>query len=274
MKKMIRMFALLLAMALLLCACGSTEESAAETEPAKPAAATTAEELAEMLTTGRGVLGADLQLTKEILVDGTILDGGNHTITGPEVLKEEIDGETKTVVETENGITVAGGTVENIVINGNYRTIGDRKGAGANADVRLKNVTVNGGESYAINFGYGNGQASLYAENCTLNGWSSYTKFQKAIFTNCTFGFNESGSEGALRPYIDTTLVGCKFEGWTQADGTVIPFGINFKNGSDGIHLTLEDCYVGDTLVTQENLNELLKVNLQGNVIEVRNTHA
>ncbi len=257
---------MLLALALLFCACGTAEETPTEPEPTKPAAATTAEELNEMLKTGRAVLGADLTLNQEILVSGATLDGGNKTVTGPAPQEG--------VVETENGLTVAGGTVENIIVKGNYRTVGDRKGAGANTDVRLKNVVVEGGESYAINFGYGNGEASLYAEDCVLNGWSSYTKFQQAIFTNCTFGFNESGSQGALRPYIDTTLVGCKFEGKTAADGSVIPFGINFKNGSDGIHLILEDCYVGETLITQENIRTLLQVNQEGNIIEVRNTHS
>lgn len=260
-----KIFALTLTLALLLCGCAGNQEPAqpAANEPAQTAAMTEAE-LAEMLETGRGVLGADLELTQEILVDGTILDGGNCTVVGPAPQEG--------VVETENGITVAGGTLENIIVKGNYRTVGDRKGAGADEDVRLKNVVVDGGESYAINFGYGNGQASLYAENCTLNGWSSYTKFQKAIFTDCTFGFNASGSQGALRPYIDTSLVGCKFVGLTQADGTVVPYGINFKSGSDGIRLTLEDCYVGDTLITEENLRTLLKVNQEGNIIEVRNT--
>ena len=66
--------------------------------------------------------------------------------------------------------------------------------------------------------------------------------------------------------------MGCKFEGLAKDDGTVVPFGINFKNGTDGVVLTLENCYVGDTLITQENLNELLKVNLAGNIIQVRNS--
>jgi len=275
MKNLMRVFCLVLVLATLLCGCvkgkPETEDKKpkatdAATEPQAPAAITTQEDLnAALAKGGRVTLGADLELTQEILVKGSILDGGSFTVTGPEA-KEG-------VVETENGITVAGGTVENVTIKGKYRAIGDRKDAGANSDVRLKNVTVDGADSYALNFGYGNGSAGLYVDDSTLCGWSSYTKFQQAIFTNCTFGYSEDGSRGNLRPYINTTLVGCKFVGRTEADGTVTPFNISFKNGTDGIMLTLENCYVGDTLITQENVSELLKVNLAGNTIVVHNTN-
>ena len=275
MKNLMRVLCLVLVLAALLCGCGKADTGTTEkapatepqaTEPPAPAAITTEADLAAALANGgRVALGADLQLTQEILVKGSILDGGRFTVTGPEA-KEG-------VVETENGITVAGGTVENVTIKGKYRAIGDRKDAGANSDVRLKNVKVDGADSYALNFGYGNGSAGLYVDDSTLCGWSSYTKFQQAIFTNCTFGYSENGNQGNLRPYINTTLVGCKFEGRTEADGTVTPFNISFKNGTDGIMLTLEDCYVGDTLITQENVSELLKVNLAGNTIVVHNTN-
>ena len=271
MKHIAKLFAVLLALSMLLCGCATTKEPVKEeekqaTQPTQPAGAVTEEELTAALENGsRVALGADLTLTKEVLVKGQILEGGGFTLTGPEPQED--------VAETENGITVAGGTVENVKVVSTYRAIGDRKGMGANSDVRLKNVTVDGIKSYALNFGYGNGQASLFAEDSTLLGWSSYTKFQQALFTNCTFGWNSTGSQGNLRPYINTTLVGCKFEGKTEADGTVTPFNISFKSGTDGIMLTLEDCYVGDTLITQDNLNDLLKINLAGNTIVVRNSH-
>lgn len=263
----LKVICLLLAM-LLLCGCGNTgtdagTEAPQATEP-QVQAATTEEELKTALeTSGRAQLGADLQLTGEVLVNGKILEGGGYTLTGPKY--------TEGTVESENGITVTGGTVENVIVKGDYRCIGDRKGQGANSDVRLKNVTVDG-DTYALNFGYGNGQASLYVENSTLRGWSSYTKFQQALFTNCTFTWSESGAQGNLRPYINTTLVGCRFEGKTEADGTVTPFNLSFRSGTDGIMLTLEDCYVGDTLITQENINDLLEVTAQGNTILVRNS--
>jgi len=265
MKAMMKAVCLLMALTVLLCGCSDTKETTpAQTQAPEPAAITTEADLAAALEgTGRVVLGVDLELTAEVIVHGQILDGGGHTLTGPAYEEGK--------AESENGITVTGGTVENVTVQGDYRCIGDRKGQGANSDVRLKNVTVNG-DTYALNFGYGNGQASLYVENSTLRGWSSYTKFQQAIFTNCTFSWSESGANGNLRPYINTTLIGCHFEGKTEADGTVTPFNLSFKSGTDGVMLTLEDCYVGDTLITEENIGELLNVNAYGNIVQVRNT--
>lgn len=280
MKHITKIFALLLAVSMLLCGCVETKNPAEETkeEQAVASVAMTEEELAAALESGRATIGANLTLTKEVLVNNKILDGGNFTLTGPELQKQPKEGgdgsEMENVVETENGITVAGGTVENVTVIGKYRAIGDRKGMGANSDVRLKNVTVDGGDSYALNFGYGNGQASLFVDDSTLCGWSSYIKFQQAIFTNCTFGWSADGSNGTLRPYINTTLVGCHFEGKVNADGTVTPFNISFKSSTEGVTLILEDCYVGDTLITAENMNELLKVTAHSNIVQVRNTAA
>ena len=67
-------------------------------------------------------------------------------------------------------------------------------------------------------------------------------------------------------------MTGCRFEGKTDADGNPVPFNIHFKSGSDGITLTLEDCYVGDTLITEENLYTLLSVSQEGNRILVFNS--
>ena len=261
-----KIFALTLAVALLLCGCAGNQEGTqpSATEPAPTAAMTEAELTTMLQGSGRISLGADLELTKEVLVDGKMLDGGNKTVTGPAPQEG--------VVETENALTVQGGTVENITIVGQYRGIGDRKGAGANTDVRLKNITVDGGDAYCLNFGYGNGNAGLFVEDSRLCGWSSYTKFQQAMFTNCTFAWSADGSQGGLRPYINTTLVGCRFEGKTNADGTVSPFGITFKSSIEGVTLIFEDCYVGDTLITQENINELLNVQAYSNIIRVQNT--
>ena len=237
--KIVKILALVLALSMVLCGCaeakGSEDETKAEEQAAEPGVMTEAELTAALQTEARVTIGADLTLTQEVLVNGKILNGGGFTLTGP----VSQDG----VVETENGITVAGGTVENVTIIGKYRAIGDRKGMGANQDVRLKNITVDGGNAYALNFGYGSGSASLFVDDSTLLGWSSYTKFQQAIFTNCTFGWSADGSSGNLRPYINTTLTGCHFEGKTEADGTVTPFNLSFKSGTDGILLVVRQNY-------------------------------
>lgn len=261
MKRLTKILALLLAVTVLLCACG--EQAAEETTAATEPAITTEDALKTALQNrGRVILGGDIALTGEVLVNGNVFDGGGYTLTGPAYVEGD--------AATENGITMTGGTVENVTVKGAFRGIGDASGHGASSDIRINNVTVDS-DTYVLNFGYGNGSANMYVTGSTLRGWTSYTKFSEAEFTDCTFGWCESGKNGNLRPYINTTLINCHFEGKTEEDGTVTPFHISFRSGTDGILLVLEDCYVGDTLITQENLNDLLKVSLEGNTVEVRN---
>lgn len=258
-----KLICLTLVLSFVLCGCGEAKPAGDGTTATEPAI-TTEEALKTALeTSGRVVLGADITLTSQVVVSGNVFDGGGHTLTGPAYAEGD--------AATENGITVTGGTVENVTVKGAYRGIGDHKGSGSIMDVRLNNVTVDS-DVYTLNFGYGNGSAGLYVNGSTLQGWTSYTKFKEAQFTDCTFAWCESGKNGNLRPYINTTLIGCRFEGKTEADGTVTPFNISFKSGTDGILLVLEDCYVGDTLITQENLEQLLNVDVYGNTIQVRNT--
>ena len=214
-------------------------------------------------TTGMAVLDGDIALTQQVVVRGGYLDGNGHSVTGPTYVEG--------TVETENAVTVMGGTVKNISISGAYRGIGDSSAYRVNADVHLNNIWVDS-QSYTLNFGYGTGSTNLYVDNSTLLGWSSYTKFREAFFTDCTFGWDTTGDSGNLRPYINTTLTGCKFEGKVNADGSVTPFNIKFKSGSSGILLVLEDCYVGDTLITEENVSQLLGLDLQGNTLSIRNS--
>ena len=260
MKKCVKILALLMAAMLLLAGCGAQNA----TEPTDAAIMTEEELTAALADSGRITLGADIALTGEVLLNGQVFNGGGYTLTGPAYAEgNEL---------SENAITLTAGTVENVVVKGAYRGIGDRKGYGASGDIRINNVVVDS-DTYVLNFGNGDGQGKLFVSGSTLLGWTSYTKFAEAQFTDCTFGWCESGQNGNLRPYINTTLIGCKFEGRTEADGTVTPFNISFKNGTDGILLVLEDCYVGDTLITQDNLTQLLAVNLAGNQIVVRNSN-
>lgn len=290
MKNISKLICLVLAFVMLLCGCDTREgtkkpssrktntmeatQDTAPTEPEEPKILTEDELRSALDAGGYVVLGADLTLSKEVTVtSNTVLDCGGFTITGPE-LQKAIDEETQktvNVADTENALTVRGGTVQNVTIKGAYRGIGDRKGFGVNGDVRLKNVDIDS-QTYVINFGYGDSQSCLYAENSTFRGWSSYTKFKEAQFTNCTFAWDSTGGNGNLRPYINTTLINCKFEGKTEADGTVTPFNLNFASNTDGVVLTLENCYVGDTLITEENINDLLNVNVRANTIRIQNT--
>ena len=77
-----KIFAYVLVLALLLCGCaGNQQETQPATEPAPTAAMTEAELTAMLQGGGRISLGADLELTGEILINGKILDGGNKTVT-------------------------------------------------------------------------------------------------------------------------------------------------------------------------------------------------
>ena len=252
---------MVLAVGMLLCACG---QKPAEDTTAPTAAAVTTEEAlkAALEDGGRVALGGDIALSAAVVLRGHLFDGGGYTLTGPEYVENN--------VSTENGITIVSGSVENVTIKGAYRGIGDNKENGVSGDIRIKNVAVDS-DIYALNFGYGSGMTGMFVTGSTFNGWTSYTKLAEAKFTECTFGWSESGAQGTLRPYINTTLTDCTFVSKTDADGTVTPFNISFKSGSTGISLMLENCYVGETLITQENINELLNVNLEGNTIDIRN---
>jgi hypothetical protein len=269
MKKITILLLCLALTASLLCACSgqngtTTETTIAPTEASTAPQILTGEALNEALTTGMATLDGDITLTQEVIVYNSVLEGNGHHITGPAYVEGQ--------VETENALTVTGGTVQNVSVSGAFRGIGDNSKYGVASDVRLKNVNVDS-QTYTLNFGYGTGDSNLYVEDSSLYGWSSYTRFNEAIFTNCTFGYDSTGEYGNLRPYIKTTLIGCKFEGLTAEDGTVKPFGIRFKAESSGISLMLEDCYVGDTLITEENVNDLLGLDLQGNTLTIHNTN-
>lgn len=270
-------FILAVLLALSLVGCGEVapqESTPATTEAVDEPALTettepvidTAQALLDALKEGGFVdLAADVTLEEAAVVVGGEFRGNGHTITAPAYVEGN--------VSTENGLTVQSGVVRDVTILGGYRCIGDSEVCPRYGNVRLYNVTVDG-DGYALNFGYGKNQDKLIAEGCHFYGWSSYTGFSEALFTDCTFGWDATGSQGNLRPYNNTTLIGCHFEGKTDENGNAVPFNIHFKAGSDGITLTLEDCYVGDTLITEENLHTLLSVSQEGNRILVFNTQS
>jgi len=219
---------------------------------------------AALQSSGYVELSASLNLTKQVVMfDGGVMDGCGNTLTGPSY----VEGQT----ETENGVTMCGGRLKNITVRDAYRCIGDTRENPQMDTVRLENVTVDG-PAYALNFGYGNFTEQLIADESKFFGWSSYTGFAAATFTDCTFGWDSTGSYGNLRPYVDTILINCTFEEKIAEDGSFEPFSISLRENISGITITLEDCYVGDTLLTQENIGELLNIELFDNEIYVSNS--
>lgn len=288
MKNLLRVVCLVLVLAALLCSCANTaptttptpaQTQAETTLPPAPLVAevTNQEELvtafAEM---PRIILASDIQLTQTVGMKGRILDGGGYTITCQELQYTEVEDENgkktkQRVPETEDGLMVCSGTVENLNIKGAYRCLGDSETFPMVGDVRIKNVTADG-QTLAMAFGRGGKNGALYVENSTLRGWVLINRIQDARFENCTFGFNSEGKNGYFRPYRDVSLVNCRFENLVDENGKVTRYNISFYKSTKGVILTLENCYVGDTLITQDNVNTLLKVSNTNNTIVVRNT--
>ena len=272
MKKYISLL-LIAAMLLAFAGCGVPAEPTQPTEPETTAAPETTEatqpvidtqeELQAALEASPNVeLNASLELSKSIVFHAGTFDGNGYTLTAPTYVEDD--------VSTENGIAMQSGMLRNITIKGGYRCLGDTTQAPQMGDIGLENVSVDG-STYALNFGRGDFTYDLYAADSSFYGWSSYTGFAQALFENCTFGWDSTGDNGNLRPYVDTVLCGCKFEPKTEADGTVVPYGIVLRDTISGISITLEDCYVGDTLITSENIEELLNIDMFGNKLYVVN---
>ena len=282
MKRSIKALSLLMALILLLSGCNAgtkTEASTVTTQAPTTAPATepptepepepepinTEETLRAALEAGgRVVLEGDIQLTELLPVKGNLFDGGGYTITGREYVEDDDT--------THNGVMVTSGTVENLRIVGAYKCIGDCTGYGASNDVRIKNVYLDP-YTVALNFGRGDGSGSLYVENSTLLGWVLHSKMKEVIFKDCTFGRNTRNSGGDYRAYCNATLIGCNFESYFDESGKETKYTINFNSSTKGVILTLEDCYVNGTLITESNISTLLKLkNVKNNTIRIQNS--
>ena len=263
MKKYTKIMALLLAVALLSGCTGQTPEATqtqpTETEPAPEPITTESALVAALEDQVRVTLEGDITLTKGVVVKDNLLDGGGHTVTAP--VYDEND------PATSCGILVERGTVENVTVKGGYRGVGTNSEHKTLGEVRLNKVVADG-ENCALYIGNGSGSGSLLASNCSFGGQTVFNRITHAQFENCTFTWNESGSKGNLTAYANVTLIGCRFEG--KEDGT--KYTLQFSGSVDGCLMILEDCYVGDTLITQENIGQLLKANARKNKIEIRNT--
>lgn len=274
MKKYIALL-MVLVMAMSLMGCSGKQEETVPTEPEVTAAPETEaptevvidteEKLNAVLQAAPSVeLSASLDLTRHVVItNNVILDGCGNTLVGPSYVEGQ--------PATENGVTMRSGRLENITVRDAYRCVGDSQENPQSGTIRLENVTVDG-PTYALNFGYGNFTEQLIVDESKLLGWSSYTGFAVATFTDCIFGWDSTGANGNLRPYVDTILIGCTFEGKTAEDGSTVPFNISLRESISGITITLEDCYVGDTLITEENIGELLNVELFDNELYVSNS--
>lgn len=190
--------------------------------------------------------------------------GGDATLTEDATLSAVYEGYGKTAVNQNGGtidglnntltvkganntwdcsIYTKGGTIKNLTIKGGFRGIFT---GGLTEDLNVENVVLDYC-CYTFNADASNGK-SVYFKDCTLNGWTSYTSgFANFSFTNCSFGKGSGGYNYAyLRPYSPTTLENCRFSVDYEMDA------------SQTSGIVLKNCYVGETLITQGNLTELL----------------
>ena len=258
MKYIAKIFAFLLA-TVMLTGCGGAVEPTETTILPPPDPIVTHEALVTALeNNGRVVLEGDIAVTTGVEVNGHLLDGAGYQVTAPTYNEED--------PETYCGVFICKGVVENIVIKGGHRGIGTGKNHRAVGDLRLNNVVAEG-ENSALYVGEGDVSGKLFAMNCSFYGQTVFNRIEKATFENCTFGFNDSGSRGRLWAYTDTTLIGCRFEN----DGAT-KFTLGCPKSVDSKVVVVTDCYVGDTLITPDNIGRLLKVTPNKNTIVVINT--
>lgn len=274
MKKSIQLLAIILSLSLLLCSCAgakteqTTEPATQATEPVTEAteAAPIDNETAlaaALEAQGRVVIDSDMTMTKGVVVKDNILDGGGHTLTPPVYDKEDPN--------TSAALFISRGTIENVTIKGGHRGIGTTSEHRATGEIRINRVDLDG-ENCGLYIGNGDSRGALYVENSNLGSQTVFNRVTHAQFTNCTFHWNASGTKGNMTAYSSVTIVGCRFENLVQEDGTVKRYAIAFPSSVEGLTMTLENCYVGDTLITEDNINQLLKVNPRDNIIQVRNT--
>ena len=140
----------------------------------------------------------------------------------------------------DSGISTTGGLIKNITVTGSFRGIFINHNSDHSEKVVLENVIIDG-TTYTISCDQGTGKG-LEATNSTFKGWTSYAAtLGDAKFVDCYFGAGNGYSY--CRPYAPTTFVGCTFEeGYT----------INPR-----ANIVLVDCYYGETLITEENIESL-----------------
>ena len=176
------------------------------------------------------------------------------------------DGQGNTLTVTDGSNTYAamtyGGTIQNLKIDSGVRGIVSYT---PTTDVVLNTVYIDG-PGYAFNsaeHGAEHGAVKLIVSGSTLNGWTSFAGFTDASFTLCNFGENtkkywqnvgySQDYDRLIRPYVTTMFDKCAFENG---------FYIDLSALADGCKVTLKDCTVDSTEITEENYSTLITIEL------------
>lgn len=194
--------------------------------------------------------GDTLVLLDDVTVAAT---NGGYRKAGITQIGFDIDGNGHTLNVTganttwDCAIYTRGGTIKNLTIASGFRGVFT---AGQDSDIILDNVTIEG-PTYTISADDGNKAHDFIIKNSTLNGWTSYTdKFASVTFENCTFG--EGAGYAYMRPYADTTYIGCDFTDDYSVDARA--------------DVKMTDCTIDGTPMTAEDVAELLGGSAQANI--------
>lgn len=233
------------------------------------------------ITSGEYTLSDSAETSKTEIPAGTTIVGAGAVNTKLNVNKDKIAEANVTLKD----MTIIGrgsqGTAGTLNINGNNTTIenieykGDGKIAiavstgGNNSGTIFRETKITNafrgiqfwslsGDSvidncvldvagYPFNIDAAVADSTLTITNSTLNGWTSYTSgIEQVKFDSCKLGLN---TYSYLRPYSETTLVNCEF----TCDGYKLNAG-----GTDAYTITLTNCTINGTRITEENVKNLL----------------
>ena len=208
--------------------------------------------------TGDLTLIANAQTTETVnLGDGATLDGAGHTLDLYGInLENYLINETLRLLETSKNATI-----KNLIIDGHNIVFDpDNNASTKNYGIRgiyltgegtvtLDNVTIKN-VTYTLNDDAS--AKTLKVINSYLEGWTSYNPATEGIFEGVTFA---KGTYGQFRPHGNATLTNCVFKEGVVLDLTKL-------NAEKAVKLV--NCKYDDTVITAENIKELLGANLKG----------
>lgn len=243
-------------LAFLLVGCGNVAAPTEPVETAEPIVTQAALEKA-LATTAQVEMGGDIQLRSGVTLESNVLVGNGYQLLAPTY--------DENAAETTASIFLVSGNVENIVLNGGNRSMTTDPNHRMLGHIRLTNV-VSSAYS-ALYVGHGDNEHNLDAVHCEFYGKTVFSRIAKAYFADCTFGYNTTHEQGCVWAYRDARFVNCRFEGMGENK-----FQLIIPKEESNREVIFENCYVGDTLITEDNIEQLLKVNNQGsNTIRVSN---
>ena len=188
--------------------------------------------ISNMTISGQNITASGFNSVINIEADGAeirnaVITGGSSGINNSSILVEKL---------------AAGETfkISNSTISGAYRGIYSQSKGG---DIYVNNCDIDA----VYTFNAGSGDLGLYVKDSKLLGWTSYGEMANgAYFDNTEFGKGTAGYD-FLRPYCDTTLTNCTFDG-----------DFRMGAGATGFTITINNCYFNGTKLTASNITSML----------------